>query len=79
MHISKKAFVSTILASGLLFGAAGVYAADGISLVKAYLNSTIKFTVDGAYGLLKMLVETKSPLWSTTDLPIFPPKPSVKR
>ncbi|MEK4063944.1 MULTISPECIES: stalk domain-containing protein [unclassified Paenibacillus] len=48
MHISKKAFVSTILASGLLFGAAGVYAADGISLVKAYLNSTIKFTVDGA-------------------------------
>ncbi|MEK8212737.1 stalk domain-containing protein [Paenibacillus sp. FSL L8-0463] len=48
MHISKKAFVSTILASGLLFGAVGAYAADGISLVKAYLNSTIKFTVDGA-------------------------------
>lgn len=32
----------------MLFGAVGAYAADGISLVKAYLNSTIKFTVDGA-------------------------------
>ncbi|WP_157685500.1 stalk domain-containing protein [Paenibacillus donghaensis] len=47
MNITKKAFISSLLATGLLTGAVGVYAADGVSLVKAYLNSTIKFTVDG--------------------------------
>jgi hypothetical protein len=48
MNVSKKVFVSSILASGLLFGAVGVYAADGVTLVKAYLNSTIKFTLNGS-------------------------------
>lgn len=47
MNITKKVFISSILATGLLCGAVGVYAADGVSLVQAYLNSTIKFTVNG--------------------------------
>lgn len=48
MNISKKVFVSSILATGLLCGAVGVYASNGVSLVQAYLNSNIKFTVNGA-------------------------------
>ncbi|CAH1198850.1 hypothetical protein PAECIP111893_01133 [Paenibacillus plantiphilus] len=48
MNISKKAFVSTILATGLLCGAVGVYSSNGVAVVQAYLNSTIKFTVNGA-------------------------------
>ncbi|WP_019913174.1 stalk domain-containing protein [Paenibacillus sp. HW567] len=48
MHISKKVFVSSILATGLLCGAVGVYASNGVSLVQAYLNSNIKFTVNGS-------------------------------
>lgn len=48
MNITKKAFVSTILATGLLCGAVGVYSSNGVAVVQAYLNSTIKFTVNGA-------------------------------
>ncbi|OKP74542.1 hypothetical protein A3842_20730 [Paenibacillus sp. P3E] len=48
MTISKKVFVSSILVTGLLCGAVGVYASNGVSVVQAYLNSTIKFTVNGA-------------------------------
>jgi hypothetical protein len=47
MNITKKVFISSILATGLLCGAVGVYASNGVSLVQAYLNSTIKFTVNG--------------------------------
>lgn len=36
------------MATGLLCGAVGVYASDGVSAVQAYLNSTIKFTLNGA-------------------------------
>jgi hypothetical protein len=46
--ITKKVFVSSILVTGLLCGAVGAYASDGVSVVQAYLNSTIKFTLNGA-------------------------------
>ncbi|MRN51618.1 stalk domain-containing protein [Paenibacillus monticola] len=48
MNITKKVFVSSILVTGLLCGAVGVYASNGVSVVQAYLNSTIKFTVNGS-------------------------------
>jgi hypothetical protein len=47
MKITKKVFISSILATGLLCGAVGAYASNGVSVVQAYLNSTIKFTVNG--------------------------------
>ncbi|WP_068775875.1 stalk domain-containing protein [Paenibacillus sp. FJAT-26967] len=47
MYISKKAFVSSIVASSLLFGSMGVFAAGGIEKIQAYLNHDIKFQVNG--------------------------------
>ncbi|MVP01857.1 copper amine oxidase N-terminal domain-containing protein [Paenibacillus lutrae] len=48
MYVSKKVFISSIVASSLLFGSVGVFAAGGIEKIQAYLNHGIKFQVNGA-------------------------------
>lgn len=47
MKVKKSVFVSTIVATGLVFGSIGAFAATGIEKITAYLNHDIKFTVNG--------------------------------
>ncbi|OBZ14501.1 hypothetical protein A8L34_11250 [Bacillus sp. FJAT-27264] len=48
MQIKKSVFVSSLVVSGLVFGAIGVGASNGIQKIQAALNSNIKFIVNGS-------------------------------
>ncbi|MFE4711765.1 MULTISPECIES: stalk domain-containing protein [unclassified Paenibacillus] len=48
MQIKKSVFVSSLVVSGLVFGAIGVGASNGIQKIQAALNSNIKFVLNGS-------------------------------